>query len=82
MSEDFWPVNEETGAPMAKIMVGREEKLNIGNYSNVTIGPASITKFVRDDEEYVRQAYKDCYELIEEILKEKREILLEEISVK
>jgi hypothetical protein len=42
-----WPVDED-GQPMAQISITASELIPTGNYANVTVGPVTVTRFVKD----------------------------------
>jgi len=67
-----WPLDEE-GNPMDLITYGCEEKIGLPNYSNVTVGPASITRFAKRGD---KAAIKSLTDDVEAILREQREIIL------
>jgi hypothetical protein len=71
-------VPEINGKPAASITVGAEEKINLGNYSNVVIGPISVTRFVEDDDEVIDQALRDTMQdRVEALMAEERANILE-----
>jgi len=77
MSKSFeWPVDED-GKPMALISNGAEEKIGLPHYSNVVIGPASVTRFVKDDPESIREGLRELVTACEEIIGEERGAVIE-----
>jgi hypothetical protein len=73
-----WPEDED-GNPMALVSQQVSELINLGNYSNVTVGPSSIHRFVKDTEEDRREGLRECSKDVEKILSEEREFVLESI---
>lgn len=71
-----WPVDED-GTPMAMISMAASELVPTGKFANVTIGPATITKFVRDgDGDHLAAEVNVLAETIEQkVIAEQREIL-------
>lgn len=69
-----WPVDSE-GKPMAMVTMQASELIGLPQYSNVTVGPASVTRFVPDSE--VPQGLKDTAKEVEQIIGEERELVLE-----
>lgn len=74
---DIWP--EINGKPAARVRNGAQELINIGNYSNVTIGPASVERFVEDDPDAIKEGMRECLMLSESVLAEERENVLKSI---
>jgi hypothetical protein len=76
-----WPVDED-GVPMAQISFTASELIPTGNYANVTVGPATITKFVKDgDSEHLSRELNELAETIEaECIAEQREIVLKSLQ--
>ncbi len=70
-----WPVDED-GNPMAQISFTASELIPTGNYANVTVGPATITKFVKDDGS-LADSINEVAEIIEsDCIAEQRELVL------
>ncbi len=69
---------DEDGAPMVLISFQMSELVGLPNYSNVVIGPASVTRFVCEDD--VEAGYEKCYEDVEHILGAKRDLILETLQ--
>ena len=74
-----WPVDED-GKPMALISMGAAEKVGLPNYSNVDIGPAVITRFVKDEPAVIEQSMRDAVHLCETIISTEREIVQRDIK--
>ena len=74
-----WPMGSN-GKPMAKITMGASEKIGLPKYSNVDIGPASVTRFVEDDPDAIRDGLRESVKLCEEIIAEERGAVLELVS--
>lgn len=73
-----WPVDED-GNPMAQISFTASELIPTGNYANVTVGPATITKFVKDDN--LAESINALAEIIEvECIAEQRTLVLESLQ--
>lgn len=68
---------EINGKPAVKITVSAAEKIGLPKFSNIDIGPVSITRFVEDDDEVVGKAIRDGQEFVELILGEERERIVE-----
>lgn len=71
-----WPVDSVDGAPLALVTMGAQELIPTVQYGNVTVGPASVTKFVPDDPEAIEEGLRDCVKACEQIISEERETLL------
>jgi hypothetical protein len=74
-----WPVDEE-GNPLALVTMQLSELIGLPNYSNVTVGPGSVTKFVKDSEEGVAEGLRACAVSVEAILAEEREPILDMVK--
>lgn len=62
------------GVPMVRISVAASELINTGNFSNVTIGPISVARFVPDsDVEALAQAIQETQSLCEVAVAEERQ---------
>lgn len=62
---------------MIKIMTGAEEKVGLANYSNVVIGPISVSRYIPEgDDEYIKEELRKNLYLVEEIIAEVREEVL------
>ena len=72
-----WP-SDLKGKPMAQVSWSMHELINLGNYSNVTIGPVRVTRFVLDRQ--VDKGLKQCKEDVESSLAEEREQILNVIN--
>lgn len=65
------------GTPAIKIMASFEEKIGLPNYSSVTVGPISVSRFVEDgDEEHIREEIKTTARIVEDFLAEERQHIL------
>jgi hypothetical protein len=69
-----WPTDEK-GKPLSLVTMQISELINIGNYSNVTVGPIAVTRFVDDDEAVA--GIQKCGEECEEVLQQYRQIIIE-----
>lgn len=68
---------EEKTLGFIKIMTGAEEKVGLENFSNVVIGPISISRYIPEgDEDYIKEEIKKNLYLVEEIISEVREEVL------
>lgn len=74
---DAWPVDEQ-GRPLVKVTMGYTDKVNTGNYNNVTVGPVSITKLCKEED--VDETFEGCIEIVERIMGEKRQKILDELA--
>lgn len=71
-----WPTDGD-GAPMAMVTMQASELIGLPNYSNVTVGPASVTRFVPDTHESREAGLKECALEAEKIIAEERELVLQ-----
>lgn len=71
-----WPVDDD-GKPMALVTMGCSEKVGLPKFSNVDIGPASVTRFVKDDPQVIADALKSNLEWSEQVIAEERAAILE-----
>jgi hypothetical protein len=62
-----WP-HDEDGKPMVMVTMGASEKVGLPQYSNVDIGPASITRFVRDDPAEIRKGLEQAVNICEQVI--------------
>jgi hypothetical protein len=69
-----WPADEE-GNPMVLVTMQASELIGLPNYSNVTVGPASVTRFVKADA--VAEGLKTTAQEVEKIIAEERELVLD-----
>lgn len=74
-----WPVDPE-GVPMALITMGASEKIGMPNYSNVDLGPASVSKFVYDDRDAIAQGLKEIVDVCEQVIGEERGKVIEVVK--
>lgn len=73
-----WPVDDN--GPMVQISFTASELIPTGQYANVTVGPATATKFVTDDGK-LEKHMNDLAELIEaEVIAEQRVLVLESLQ--
>lgn len=72
-----WPTDTE-GKPMVMISMSAQELVPTGNYANVTIGPATVVKFVEDgaEDEIREDILTLSTKIIEPALGERREAVL------
>lgn len=70
-----WP-HDESGKPMALVTMQLSELIGLPNYSNVTVGPGSVTRFVVDSDQGVAEGLRSCADAVENILAEEREPVL------
>lgn len=62
------------GRPLVKITCSASELVNTGNYSNVTIGPVQVQRFVEDgDDEHLAREIRRTQDLCEAAIAEDRE---------
>jgi uncharacterized protein YwqG len=71
-----WPVDAE-GKPMAMVAVQLSELVGLPEYSNVTIGPVAVWRFVEDDEETIKGSIDDTGVLVEQAVGEYRKTVRE-----
>lgn len=74
-----WP-SDADGNPMALVTMQLSELVGLPNYSNVTVGPGSVTRFVVDTPEAVSKGLRDCAVAVEQILAEEREPVLQMVQ--
>ena len=79
MSKVEWPVDED-GKPMVMVSMGASEKVGMPNYSNVDIGPASVTRFVRDDPDAIKEGLRECVQVCEEVIGEERGAIIDVVK--
>ena len=73
-----WPCDDK--GPMVQISFTASELIPTGNYANVTVGPATATKFVPDDGK-LESHLNELAELIEsEVIAEQRVLVLESLQ--
>lgn len=71
---------EINGKPAAKIRVWAEEKINIGNFSNVTFG-AEVSEYVEDDHDVIMEEMRQTlHDRVEAFLADERAALLAELT--
>lgn len=69
-----WPADAD-GNPMVMVTMQASELIGLPNYSNVTVGPASVTRFVAEGD--VAEGLKQTAHDVEHIIAEERELVLE-----
>lgn len=74
-----WPVDED-GNPMALVTMQLSELIGLPNYSNITVGPGSVTRFVKDTDDTVADGLTKCALQVENILAAEREPVLQMIE--
>jgi hypothetical protein len=72
-----WPVDED-GNPMVLVTMQASELIGLPSYSNITVGPASVTRFVREGE--VADGLRRSAKEVEDIVSEERTAVLEIVS--
>ncbi len=72
-----WPIDED-GKPMVMVTMQASELIGLPSYSNVTVGPASVTRFVREDE--VEAGLTKTAQEVEGIISSERTAVLEIVS--
>lgn len=74
-------VVEINGKPAVWIQVGAAEKVNVGNFSNVDVGPVTYGKWVEDlGEEELKKVIQDALWFVEALISEEREAVLESLK--
>lgn len=64
------------GIPLVKITCAASELINTGNFSNVTVGPVSVARFVTDgDDEHLAAEVQRTQALCEAAVAEERETI-------
>lgn len=76
-----WPTDED-GNPMALISMQASELIGLPQYSNVTVGPAMVQRFVPDTEEGRYEGLKEAAKTCERIVGEERSVVLEIVAKK
>jgi hypothetical protein len=71
-----WPFDED-GNPLALISFTVEEKIGLPEYSNITVGPVTIHRFVHDTVADRKHGLKETASEVEQVLAEEREIIYE-----
>lgn len=70
-----WPV-DENGVPLAQVSMGASEKIGLPNYSNIDVGPALVTRFVKDDTDSIKEGLRFCAQVCEDIIAEERDAIM------
>lgn len=74
-------MSEEHTPGVIKIMTSSAEKVGLENYSNVEIGPISVTRFIPEgDDEYIKEELRKNLLLVEELISEVREEVLASVQ--
>lgn len=73
-----WPVDGE-GNPLAQITYAVSNTVPTGDYANVVVGPAAVTKFVDDNADAIGKAFDEVAVTTEKALGFRREQLLERL---
>lgn len=69
------------GKPAIKIMASFSEKIGLPNYSNVEVGPISVTRYVEDgDDDHVAEEIRKTARIVENFLAEEREFVLKTLQ--
>lgn len=76
-----WPT-DDNGDPLAQVSMAVHELIGLPQYSNVTIGPAVVTRFVRDTKDDRENGLKECSEEVEKVVSVIRDEVLENIGRK
>lgn len=79
MTEFKWPVDEE-GNPLALVSMSASEKIGLPKFSNVDVGPATVTRFVKDTKEDRIAGLKICAEDAEQTIAAERSMVLESVG--
>lgn len=72
-----WPL-DHAGNPMVMVTMQASELIGLPSYSNVTVGPASVTRFV--PEGAVEEGLRNTAKEVEGIISEERTAVLEIVS--
>lgn len=72
-----WPMDEE-GRPMAMVSMTASELIGLKNYSNVMVGPATVTRFVPDHE--VPDGLTKTAEEVEGVIAQERQAVLDIVN--
>lgn len=79
--EDGTPVDEK-GVPLIKISFSQTEKVPTSKYGNVTVGPATATRYVPDgDEKHVANAIADLAKPVEWALGHRRDQIMKSLGL-
>ena len=79
METTNWPVDDD-GKPMAMVTAGGQEKIGLPNYSNIDIGPMTVTRFVRDDPDEIKEGLRTATLMWEEVAAEERDKVVEAVN--
>jgi hypothetical protein len=73
-----WPL-DANGVPMAMVSMAASELIGMPNYSNITVGPAVVTRFVEDTEQEREAGLKRCAQEVEDIVATERQVIYETV---
>lgn len=79
MSWEKWPTDDD-GKPMALVSMGASEKIGLPQYSNVDIGPASVSRFVPDKPDEIRDGLRMVLTIVEQVLAEERDAVVKAVN--
>lgn len=71
---------DENGKPLAMVSMGAAEKVPTVQYGNVDLGPATVTRWVDDNPEAIRQGLTECVKACEEIIAKERGLVLSSLE--
>ena len=74
-----WPV-DENGKPYAIVSFTVAEKIGLPEYSNVDVGPVTVTRCVPDDAAARKAGLAECAKEAEEIAAVERGLFLERLG--
>lgn len=74
-----WPLDED-GKPMALVTMGVSEKIGMPHYSNVDLGPASVSRFCKDTEEEIKETLAQAIGMCEEVIAVERQAVLDVVK--
>lgn len=76
-------IPQSKGVPAVKIMTSCEEKIGLPHYSNIVVGPISVSRYVEDgDDEHILQEIKNTARIVERFIAEEREVVLKMVQEK
>jgi len=77
-----WPTGED-GKPMVLVSAGVSEKIGLPQYSNVDIGPITVTRFVPDGtDEEILEHVRATATISEQFIAEERKTVLAMVQSK
>lgn len=68
------------GKPMVQVTNGCQELIPTAQYANITIGPATVTKWVEDTPAAIEKGLGECFVHCQSVLGHKRKQLLDAIT--